>query len=359
MEKFCKYTKDKELICFGASQMLIDMCCLYDEYNILDLITVIVDNKLDKQNKNMDVCGRSIGVISVDSLKQRITDKSIIVIVAAFFNEIVNQLDNIREFNNIECYIYPIMHYTDRNTEIVVDNQGNDKIPKIIHYCWFGGNEIPEFERKCIESWKKFCPEYEVKLWNEDNYDVHKKPYVREAYDNKQYAFVSDYVRLDVVYKYGGIYFDTDVEVIRPLSSLLKNHAFAGFQHNTRVNTGLGFGAEKGMEIIGEMRDYYDNVSFINEDGTLNRTPCTLYQNEVLKKHGFKENGKNQMIDGMMIYPQDYFQPRCPITGIVNIVEQTYAIHHSRESWVSDINLRKRKTALLSMKEIMKRTTQK
>lgn len=118
-------------------------------------------------------------------------------------------------------------------------------IPKIIHYCWFGGGELPQMQKKCIESWKKFCPDYEIKEWNESNYDVHKVPYISEAYDAGKMAFVSDYARLDIIYKHGGIYLDTDVEIIKSLEPLLEHTCFLGAERDGIVATGLGFGAER------------------------------------------------------------------------------------------------------------------
>ena len=153
------------------------------------------------------------------------------------------------------------------------------KIPKIIHYCWFGGNPFPELAQKCIASWKKFCPDYEIKEWNESNYDVTKNQYMREAFENKQWAFVSDYARLDIIYENGGIYLDTDVELLKPLDDLLILTGFMGFEENKKLcATGLGFGAVPKLPIIKEMRDDYDNIIFIKEDGSFDQTPCPYFQ---------------------------------------------------------------------------------
>ena len=123
-------------------------------------------------------------------------------------------------------------------------------IPKVIHYCWFGGNELPELAMKCIDSWKKFCPDYEIKQWNEKNYDLDSSRYIKEAYKNKKWAFVSDYARLDIIYNNGGIYLDTDVELIGKLDEFLDEKCFLAAEREEYVNTGLGFGAEKGNVVI-------------------------------------------------------------------------------------------------------------
>ena len=143
-------------------------------------------------------------------------------------------------------------------------------IPKVIHYCWFGRSELPPLAKKCIASWKKFLPDYEIKEWNEDNYDITKNAYMAAAYKEKKFGFVPDYIRFDLIYKYGGFYFDTDVEIIKPLDSLLQYKGIMGFEAKDFVNGGLIVAGEKGLEVFKEMRNIYDSVSFYKEDGSLN-----------------------------------------------------------------------------------------
>lgn len=148
-------------------------------------------------------------------------------------------------------------------------------IPKVIHYCWFGGNPLPQLAQKCIESWKKNLPNYEIKQWNENNFDINIIPYTSEAYKAKKYAFVSDYARLWILYKYGGLYFDTDVEIIKPLDCIIKKGPFMGIEKYDgtgipAVAPGLGLGANPGLWLYAELLDLYSNIHFINQDGTLN-----------------------------------------------------------------------------------------
>ena len=148
-------------------------------------------------------------------------------------------------------------------------------IPKIIHYCWFGGKPKPELAEKCIKSWKKHCPDYEIREWNEDNYDLAAAPlYVRQAYEAKKWAFVTDYVRLQVVYECGGIYLDTDVELKKNLDSLLGYSAYFGFEDGKWIATGLGFGAEQGTPILQELMDDYRDIPFLLEDGSEDAGYC-------------------------------------------------------------------------------------
>ena len=206
-------------------------------------------------------------------------------------------------------------------------------IPKIIHYCWFGRNPLPELALKCIESWKKFLPDYEIKEWNEDNIEFNFCSYVSEAYEMKKWAFVSDVVRLKVVYDYGGIYFDTDVEVIKSFDNLLNHTFFLGLESECRCNTGLGFGAEKGSLVIKEMLAQYQNEHFILSDGSINKLVCPIYNTNALLKLGVIFNPGIISFMGGAIYPTEYFCPKNYFTGELNITKNSYTVHHYDGSW--------------------------
>ena len=212
-------------------------------------------------------------------------------------------------------------------------------IPKIIHYCWFGGNPLPESVLKCIESWEKYCPDYEIKQWNEDNYDYKKQAYTLEAYEAKKWAFVSDFARLDIIYNNGGIYLDTDVELVKSLDSLLENKCFLAIEQPSHyIATGLGFGAEKGNEAIKEMLDEYSGIHFRLANGIYNiMPPCPARNTAPFYKYGFNlEIDKPINLNGAMVYPPEYF---CPFERKINelkITENTYSIHHFDLSWIPD-----------------------
>jgi hypothetical protein len=209
-------------------------------------------------------------------------------------------------------------------------------IPKIIHYCWFGGNPLPELAQKCIASWRKFFPGYEIKEWNETNYDVYKIPYISDAYNAKKYAFVSDYARFDIVYNYGGIYFDTDVEVIKPFDDILDRGGFMGFEDISRVNPGLGIGCSAGLNVFYQIMQFYTVINFINKDGSYNFHTVVEYVTSILKQYGLKVENVIQELDGLIIYPCEYFAPKSPLTGKLVITNNTYSIHHYSASWVSE-----------------------
>lgn len=206
-------------------------------------------------------------------------------------------------------------------------------IPKIIHYCWFGRNPLPELAVKCIESWEKFLPDYEIKEWNEDNYNVRKNSYISQAYDAGKYAFVSDYARFDILYQYGGIYFDTDVEVIKDLTPVIEVGAFMGVERAGAINAGLGIASPAATEIFKEILDMYSGEKFINNDGTLNLKTVVIRVSDIFKRYGFTNEDKIQNVKGYNIYPVEYFCPKNYFTGEFNITVNSYTIHHYDGSW--------------------------
>jgi hypothetical protein len=209
-------------------------------------------------------------------------------------------------------------------------------IPKKIHYCWFGGKELPEPAKKCIMSWKKYFPDYEIIEWNESNYNINKITFAKEAYIAKKYAFVSDYARFDILYDYGGIYFDTDVEVIKPFGYILKNNAFMGFESIGDVNSGLGMGSIAGNEIFQKIIKYYNGRHFLKPDGSYNTRTVVSIASDIMTMYGLKRENRVQNIDGITIYPIEYFCPMSFETGKIEITNNTVSIHHFDGSWVSE-----------------------
>lgn len=215
-------------------------------------------------------------------------------------------------------------------------------IPKKIHYCWFGRNKLPESAKKCIESWKRYFPDYEIIQWNETNYDVNKNEYIREAYKIKKYAFVSDYARFDVLYHYGGVYFDTDVEVISSFNDIL-NGAYMGCEidgngrENTSilVNPGLGMAAPAGLELYKEILNYYDRQKFYDDNGNINTTTVVTRTTQILLEKGLKNISGIQNIGELTIYPKEFFNPRNNNTGVLQKTDNTHSIHWYAQSWVS------------------------
>lgn len=221
-------------------------------------------------------------------------------------------------------------------------------IPKTIHYCWFGNNPIPDKYKKYMESWSQFMPDYRIIEWNENNFDIQQNEYCRQAYENKKWAFVSDFARLKIIYEYGGIYLDTDVELIQSLSPLVSNgNGFIGFQNPYEINTGLGFAAQEHSECIRKMLEIYNKSNFIRVDGALDLTPCPVFNTVVLRKLGMKTGKKNcteiQNVLDIKVLPIDYLNPTDLDDLKVHITSNTYSIHHFTATWYSNEQKRKRR----------------
>lgn len=209
-------------------------------------------------------------------------------------------------------------------------------IPKIIHFCWFGKSPIPETEKKCIESWKKILPEYQIMQWNEESFDINKATlYVQQAYQAKKYAFVSDYVRMYALNKYGGIYFDTDVEIIKPIDFYLNNQFFIGFENRTMPGTGI-IGSVANTWILQEMLKYYDNTPFIDKNGLEDTTTNVKILVNILEKYNFNKNNKEQIVRGLHFYERDIFNPKKIGENNFAVTERTITIHHLSGSWLTE-----------------------
>ena len=225
-------------------------------------------------------------------------------------------------------------------------------IPKIIHYCWFGRGEMPPLAKKCIASWKKYLPDYEIREWNEDNFDVNEIAYTREAYAAKKYAFVSDYARFKILYEHGGVYFDTDVEVLKPMDEILARGAFMGLERDVSAGTpdagncvnpglglacapGLGLACAPGLGLYKDVIHLYKALHFEISSGVYNCKTVVLYVSEILLKNGLIPHPGIMNFSGISIYPKEYFNPMDYESGHLTITEKTYSIHHYAASWCS------------------------
>lgn len=206
-------------------------------------------------------------------------------------------------------------------------------IPKIIHYCWFGRHPKPESARKCMATWKKYLPDYELREWNEDNFDLHSCAYAEEAYKAGRFAFVTDYVRLYALYHYGGIYMDTDVEVVRPLDRFLDLKGFSGFEKTDAVPTGI-MAAEKGLPFIAELLHDYDSLHFLDENGRMDQTTNVIRITNAAVRHGLVLNNTRQTVADFTFYPMDVFCPKDPKTRQIKRTRNTFTIHHFAGSWL-------------------------
>lgn len=209
-------------------------------------------------------------------------------------------------------------------------------IPKVIHYCWFGGNPIPKETLKYIETWKMFCPDYQIIQWNEKNFDINENQYCREAYNAKKWAFVSDYVRLRVLRDFGGIYMDADVEMCKNIDELLHYNAWSGFESDNSISTGTLASCKDG-EWINYLLSYYDTKSFLDRNGNFDLTTNVVtITNMTKEKYGIRLDNSFQVFgDNNAIFPFDFFCAKNYVDGKIKKTNNTYTIHHFAGSWLT------------------------
>lgn len=210
-------------------------------------------------------------------------------------------------------------------------------IPKVIYYCWFGKGKMPSLAEKCIKSWKKYCPDYKIVCINEENFDINQNSYAKEAYSVGKWAFVSDYARLKVLYDEGGIYLDTDVELIKPIDDLIEENGFMGFDDNGVISTGLGFACEKGNELVGALLRDYEDIPFLLSDGTYDMLPCPERNTKIIERLGMDIAKQNQVFMGIQMLPEEYLCPMKYYTGKKIITKNTHSIHHFSATWISPV----------------------
>lgn len=330
--EFFYAVSSKKVFCFGAGKQFNK----FIEKNPNIRLSGVVDNYKCGDGAKIQNGNTTIDVYSVEKFIQIYDETCVVVITCLMYEEIIAQLDQIVELDGLECYIDLFLEqYTEHFDQCLVSKNNTQIIPKKIHYCWFGGRELPDEYKKYIESWQKCCPDYEIIRWDESNYDVTKNQYMKQAYDNKKWAFVSDYARVDIIYQQGGIYLDTDVELVSNFDEFLKWDLFCGFENTTAVNWGVGYGAVRGNEILKEVLDEYEKRYFLKENGSFDLTPCPILQSEVMQKHGFVMNGKPQNIGNIAVYPSEYFAPFSYLRGFGRVTENTHSIHHYSASWVN------------------------
>lgn len=340
IEEFERATRGKKIICFGALIMPASFCKANPQYRFEERITFLSDNDPKKWGKQFSLDnGISREIISPEKLRDVADSDTVIFLTSMYFGAIVEQLDSYPELDGMTCYIYPFMQYDREFSETYeLRHTAEPLIPKKIHYFWFGRNPKPDLAIRCIESWKKYCPDYEIMEWNEDNYDVTKNRFMREAYEAKKWGFVPDFARQDIIYQYGGIYFDTDVELIQNIDNLLYNRGFFGFGNYGRINTGGGFAAQQGHPLIANLMEAYQHFSFRNEDGTLDLTTNTMHEEPVFNEYGVKPDDSLQSIEGTLFLPSDSMAPLVPGFTEPRVTQNTITIHHGALSWESEKN---------------------
>lgn len=334
-EQFLADCKDKKLVAFGASVFLQIITMNYKELNLENTISYIVDNNIEKDGTKYDLQGISIEVHSLQYLlKDDLSNIILLITAECFAYEIYNQLVEINSLQNVICYCLPMLIASNEDDEFSY-SLSRDKvyIPKIIHCFWFSGSEKDDLTKKCLLSWKKFCPDYEIMEWNTQNYDVTKNTYMYEAYKHKKWAYATDYARLDVIYKYGGFYLDFDLELLRKLDELLSVDFVAGFGPLRDIEL-AAFGAKKKSPIVRRMLELYQDKKFDINNLSLSEVQPVL-MDKFMKEYGFEINGKFQNINNQIILPRSSFSPRNWFTGEMMDTRNSFGIHHCAGNWIT------------------------
>lgn len=335
VEEFFLQIKEKKCICFGAGRKLDEIC--RDIPQLLEKISYVTDNNSQLHGRDREIAGWVKKICPPEKLYEENVSSVLLIITSSYKEEIITQLEKDNRLGNLcYCEVEPLLDAMAWEAQCPprgYRKNKNEMIPRKIHYIWFSDAPIPVRLQKNIDGWKRLCPDYEVCLWNEKNYDITRNPYMRKAYEAGRWSFVSDFARLDIVYQEGGIYMDTDVEMVRRPDELLYNDAFIGFERLSTVNTGSGFGAKKGFTIIREMRDYYENIEFIDSEDPNDMILCPVYETAVLKRHGLVLNGNFQIVEGMSVYPVMYFNAKSLYSDKLKITDETISIHHCSWTW--------------------------
>lgn len=351
----------KKVIVYGAGMIgQIVVPDILNRYQLNDRLAFYVDADTYKRGRHVVINEAVYEIKNKEALKSycAIDKNSVILITNSHFDPILRDLDASVQLDGVDACIIPIMQIEEgREKKRTAPVRVYEKplIPKVIHYCWFSGNEMPEGFKKCIASWEKYCPDYEIRRWDESNYDVTKNRYMSEACEHKKWGFVPDYARLDILYQHGGIYMDTDVELVRSLDELLCQPAFCGVEKWGSVNMGGCSGSVAGHPMVGKLLEERKGISFHREDGSLNLETCGVYETRPFIREGMRVNNQTQVIQDMTVYSSDYFHPYDYMSGELSMTENTFAIHHFNGGWLDEKAKAQREKTQMQYRAVLQR----
>ncbi len=325
---------------YGVGKAFLRVESIFKKSVIRDRITGVVDVDPDKQGREVTLFNRIYNISSIESVKKDRCKKIAIIITCADYYEVYKELSMIKELADADFFYmgnFPLADMEDEafRKKVPLDFKLSDiqLIPKKIHYCWFGGKEIPDKYKVWMESWYKYCPDYEIIRWDESNYDISKVTFMKQAYEYQKWGFVPDYARLDIVYNEGGIYLDTDVELLKPLDDLLYQKGFVGFEDDKYIALGLGFGAIPHHPVIKNFMEAYINRKMVQEDGALDLIASPSIDTLTLAALGLKKNGEYQVINDLTVFPEKVLCGKNHKLRWRGIAGFTYSIHHYDASW--------------------------
>ncbi len=327
---FLNRIQDTQVYCFGYGKVFQEF--VHSSFFVRPFR--IIDNK--KNGANYEDAQGMIPVISISEFQRLYTENSTIIICSNLYEEILEQINGLDIPSSITCFIFSFLLQFTEPTQLqdsVLFPKRRAVIPRKIHYCWFGKSSLPEQTIRNIETWEKHCPNYEIVCWDESNYDITKNEFLKNAYKSRKWAFVSDYVRLDILYREGGIYLDTDVEMIKSFDAFLVWDFFCGFESEQYVNFGVGYGAKPKSGIIEDILWQYEQMEFRDDPQYLLTITCPKIQSRTLEKYGFRMNNQFQSIENMAVYPKEFFSPIGYVREFGQITPHTYSVHQYGLSW--------------------------
>ncbi len=334
--------KTKDIVCWGSGKHFKNITCpfLYGSGLIENLRGFVRTS--DKEY--VEIQDHSYEVFGKDKLAKMKSDKTIILIAVTGYEEILTQLRLDTRLSGFEAIpsIFLESLYEDiallscKKPPLNYHKHDKPVIPKLIHAIWFSGDPMPELYLRCLESWKKYAPDYEIKIWNLEAYKAEHCLFFQQAIEHRNWAFASDYARVDLLFRYGGIYMDLDVEMLRSIDDLLYNDAYMSFESLDRIECGSGMGARPGHPIIREICQSYENRPYLKADGTWDNSTCPVRYTQIIEKHGLQKDGGFQQVEDITIYPFEVLTGKSFDTGIIYTTEHSYTVHHHNGSWIPD-----------------------
>lgn len=354
-DSYLEKYKNKKIIAYGIGRTFCDFLDMQQEkIELLNSIDILIDGDMTKEGISVQIGCRTLSVQTLESVieEELLADRYVMILFLADRNipYVLKVLDQFPAFDQMVC-LYGLNckfwgHEQYRNPypaiPVLPECEGKFEIPKRIHYCWFGKGKISEKNQECIDSWHEHCPDYEFFLWDESRVDLSCLPkYVQDAYKAQKYAFVSDYVRLLAVHQYGGFYFDTDVFLLRRIEELRKYRSVYAFMEYGEIATGLGFGSIANTRELKEMIQLYNDVSFYDEKGVMNLTPCPRYTNDYFRRRNVRIDNSLQLVEDMLFLPSSYLCPLVAVTcedgldqlALYALENNTIGIHLCDNSW--------------------------
>ncbi len=341
-QEFASYVKerDKNIVFWGAGaigRVLIPYICA--QYDLDARVLGYIDNNPSKQEQEITLASRRAKVYSSEFIKKLSTNEYVLMITNGDFYPVLEQLKLMPEAQDLMVCIAPIIQLQEQvspGIKGIYKCSEVPLIPKIIHYIWFSEGPVPESIQRCVENWKEKCPDYEIRRWDIFNYDYKKYPYTRQAYEAKRWGYMADVARLEILYEYGGFYFDTDVELLKNLDELRFQKGFCGREDWGHVNFGGGSGCIRHFDVVGELLDFRKDVPFLLENGKYNLEASGYFETKPLMNKGLSITNRTEIVEDLVVYASEFFSPYNYISGKENVTNQTVSIHYFNGSWLGE-----------------------